>query len=95
MKKIFATLLRAILLFSATACGKGSGQGGQNGVGDVQLVIGVYDGARRGYETVKAIYADNGKADNYRMIETPEPHWWCKDIVRKAIKKEAESLGWF
>ncbi len=53
------------------------------------------DGARRGFETVKAIYADNGKADNCRMIETPEPHWWCKDIVWNAIKKEAESLGWF
>lgn len=41
MKKIFATLLSAILLFSAAACVKSGGPGGQNGVGDVQLVIGV------------------------------------------------------
>jgi cephalosporin-C deacetylase-like acetyl esterase len=52
------------------------------------------DGVRRGYETVQAIYEKNGVKENCRLVETPKGHWWCVDIVWKAIQEECEKLGW-
>ena len=52
------------------------------------------EGVRRGYETVKAIYAYAGAPDACRLVETPKDHWWCVDIVWNTINQEAEKLGW-
>lgn len=52
------------------------------------------DGVRRGFETVKKIYAQNGVEDNCKLIETPKGHWWCEDLVWQTINEETSKLGW-
>ena len=52
------------------------------------------EGVRRGFETVKDIYAKNGAADKCRLVETPMHHWWCVDIVWNAINEECKKMGW-
>ena len=44
------------------------------------------EGVRSGYETVKNIYKQCGVENNCDLIETPQGHWWCEDIVWLAIK---------
>lgn len=50
---------------------------------------------RESYETVKRIFAKAGAADNCRIVETPNEHYWRPDLVWGAIREEAEKLGWF
>lgn len=52
------------------------------------------DGVRRGFETIKQIYTKNGVEENCCLIETPKAHWWCSDIVWKAIQRETKKIGW-
>ena len=49
------------------------------------------DGVKRGYETVKKIYASAGVPENVSLTVTPREHWWCDDIVWQLIK---ETTGW-
>lgn len=51
-------------------------------------------GVRRGFETVRAIYAAAGADALCRLELTPRGHWWCEDIVWSAIDREAMALGW-
>lgn len=43
------------------------------------------DGVKRAFETVKKIYEKCNASENCKMIVTPKGHWWCEDIVWKAI----------
>ena len=43
------------------------------------------DGVKRGYKTVEKIYEKAGAKDNCRLVITEKGHWWCEDIVWKAI----------
>ena len=52
------------------------------------------DGVRRGFETVKDIYAVAGAPENCKLVETPKGHWWCVDIIWPTIKEEMKKLGW-
>ena len=52
------------------------------------------EGVRDSYEVVKQIYAAAGAPDACRMVETPMPHWWCKDIVWDAILDRTAKMGW-
>lgn len=52
------------------------------------------EGVRRGFETVRKIYAASGVDHKCRLIETPMHHWWCVDIVWNAINEECQKLGW-
>lgn len=52
------------------------------------------DGAKKGFETVKKIYADNKCPQNCKMVITPQNHWWCTDLVWQAINDETKRLGW-
>ena len=49
------------------------------------------DGVKRGYETVKEIYAAAGVPENASLTVTQKEHWWCEDIVWPLIK---ETTGW-
>ncbi len=51
------------------------------------------EGVRRGYETVKKVYAKEKAEKNTKLIITPNGHWWNVDIMWKEIKKEFERLG--
>ena len=53
------------------------------------------EGVRRGFDTVKRIYEQNGKGENCRLVETPEGHFWYVNIVWPEIKKECVKMGWF
>lgn len=44
------------------------------------------DGVKRGFETVKKIYASAGVSENASLTVTPREHWWCEDIVWSLIK---------
>lgn len=52
------------------------------------------EGVRRGYQTVTDIYAAAGAPDACRLVETPEKHWWCVDLVWDTINAEVKKLGW-
>ena len=52
------------------------------------------EGVRRGYKTVTDIYAAAGAPDACKLVETPEKHWWCVDLVWETINAEAKKLGW-
>ena len=45
------------------------------------------EGVKRGYETVKEIYAAAGVPENASLTVTPKEHWWCVDIVWPLIKE--------
>ena len=60
-----------------------------NGKKDPSFLI---EGARRGYETVKAVYACENVSDNCRLIETEQGHYWCEDIIWEAINEETKRL---
>ncbi len=44
-------------------------------------------GVEKGYETVKAVYAEAGVPDKCKLVETPKGHWWCEDLVWDNIKE--------
>ncbi len=48
------------------------------------------DGVRRGFETVKKVYAREKSPNNCRLTETEEGHWWCVDIMWNVINEEFE-----
>lgn len=52
-------------------------------------------GVRRGFETVRKIYEENGVAENCRLIETTEAHKWIPSIVWGVIDEECKKMGWF
>ena len=52
------------------------------------------EGVRNSFEVVKEIYKAAGAPDACRMVETPMPHWWCKDIVWDAILDRTAKMGW-
>ncbi len=52
------------------------------------------DGVRRGFETIKRVFAAAGAAENCQLVVTPKGHWWCEDIVWEAIGKQTKKLGW-
>ncbi len=60
-----------------------------NGKLDPSFLI---EGVRRGYETVKKIYAAEKVPNNCKSIETELGHYWCVDIVWDAIKTELAKL---
>ncbi len=60
-----------------------------NGKLDPSFLI---EGARRGYETVKKVYAREKSPDNCRFIETEMGHYWCNDIIWNAIGEEFAKL---
>lgn len=49
-------------------------------------------GAKKGYETVKKIYAKAGVPDNCSLTVTDKGHWWCEDIVWDKIKEEFSKI---
>ncbi len=67
---------------------------------DLVIVTGQLDpsflveGVRRGYETVKKVYAKQNASENCRLIITPNGHWWNVDIVWPEMKKKMQKLGW-
>ena len=48
------------------------------------------DGVKRGFETVKQIYNKAGVKDNCNLIITDKGHYWCADVMWKAIKEALE-----
>jgi len=52
------------------------------------------DGVKESYDTAKKIFEKLGAGGNINMVTTPKNHWWCEDIVWKAIKETTEKLGW-
>lgn len=52
------------------------------------------EGVREGYKTVEKIYKKAGAEHNVELIETPEGHFWCEDLVFNAIDNCAKELGW-
>ncbi len=52
------------------------------------------EGVRKGYETVKKIYAAASAPDACHLVETPKGHYWCVDIMWDTINEEASKLGW-
>lgn len=48
-------------------------------------------GVKRGFETVKKIYAAAGADENTSLTITPREHWWCEEIVWPLIK---DITGW-
>ena len=57
---------------------------------DIFPIEGVY----RGYETIEKIYAKAGALNNRSLVVTPREHWWCEDIVWKAITGAVKEMGW-
>lgn len=51
-------------------------------------------GVKRSYDTVKKVYAQNGAQDKCRIIQTPQGHYWCENIVWNVINEERKNLGW-
>lgn len=51
-------------------------------------------GARKAFETVKAVYESAGAKDNCKMVEMPKHHYFCEDIVWGAVMEEVKKLGW-
>lgn len=52
------------------------------------------EGVRRGFKRTKSLYEEAGAAENCRMIETPSAHAWTPEVSWRAIREEAEKLGW-
>lgn len=52
------------------------------------------EGVKRGFETVKKIYAQEGAEDACSLTITPREHWWCEDIVWGEIARVTKKLGW-
>ncbi|MBQ3075059.1 MAG: acetylxylan esterase [Clostridia bacterium] len=52
------------------------------------------EGVRDSFKVVQEIYQAAGAPDACRMVETPMPHWWCKDIVWDAILDRTAKMGW-
>lgn len=52
------------------------------------------DGVNEGFETVKAIYEQEGVSEKCRILITPEGHYWCTDEIWRAINEEKAKLGW-
>lgn len=50
-------------------------------------------GVKEGYETVKKIYRHYNAEENCELVVTPREHWWCADIVWKAVNETAAKLG--
>lgn len=55
-----------------------------NGAEDAAFTI---DGAKKAFETVKAIYEKAGVPDNCKLIVTPNGHYWRDDIVWESINE--------
>ena len=51
-------------------------------------------GVRDGFERVQKIYEKEAAAENCRLVETPEGHYWCEELVWNAINRETEKLKW-
>ena len=62
-----------------------------NGKDDPSFLI---DGAKRGYETVKAIYEKAGAKDECSFTITPFGHYWANDIIFDKVNQETKKLGW-
>ena len=60
-----------------------------NGQTDTGFLV---EGARRGFETVKAVYKKENKEEQCKLIITPKGHWWCVDIIWPEMKKAFESI---
>ena len=52
------------------------------------------EGVKRGFETVKKIYAKENASDSCTLTITPREHWWCENIVWGEILRATEQLGW-
>ena len=52
-------------------------------------------GVREAYEGVKRIYKCAGAADACRLLEMPEGHYFCPDLVWGATREETTKLGWW
>ncbi len=50
------------------------------------------EGVKEGYKTVEKIYGRYNAENNCRLVITPREHWWCTDIVWKAILEAAAEL---
>lgn len=60
-----------------------------NGKKDPSFLI---EGVRRGYETVKKVFEEEGVPGNCRSIETELGHYWCVDLMWNVIKEELAKL---
>lgn len=49
-------------------------------------------GVRRGYETVKKVYAAAGAPSACSLHETERAHWWVEDIVWQAVEEACAKL---
>lgn len=52
------------------------------------------EGVKQSFDTLKKIYQKAGVEDKANMATTPKHHYWCEDIVWKAIKETTVKLGW-
>ena len=52
------------------------------------------EGVKKGFETVKQIYAEENAEAFCSLTVTPREHWWCEDIVWGEIQRVTEELGW-
>lgn len=52
------------------------------------------EGVRRGYETVKKIYAKENASDKHKLIITQNGHWWNVALMWSELKKVVQKLGW-
>ena len=52
------------------------------------------EGAKRGFETVKAIYAKAGAPEECKLTITPYGHFWANDLIWNEINLEIDKLGW-
>lgn len=51
-------------------------------------------GVKKGFETIEKIYAKVGERECCKLIETPQGHLWCENIVWEQINLETKKLGW-
>ncbi len=60
-----------------------------NGKKDPSFLI---EGVRRGFETVKKVYSEEGVPENCKSIETEVGHYWCIDLMWNTIREELAKL---
>ncbi len=52
------------------------------------------EGVKAGFEVIRKIYQKADAEDKCRLLVTPKDHYWCEDLVWKAINEEmAKILG--
>ena len=53
------------------------------------------EGVKKGFKTVEEIYKASGADGLCRLVKTPMPHYWCKDLIWDAVMDATNQMGWF